>query len=123
VSEISEIKKYRDALEKIAYHGQHSGVIPCPQDHSFYIEPMQKIARNALAGLALSKTPNSVALHEDKELKESCPICESPERERPYFLLNSSNLPFGIMNTENSHACTDSWHSELVERASPMPKK
>lgn len=37
------------ALRQISAHGLHSGVISCPQDHSFYIEPMRQLAKSAIS--------------------------------------------------------------------------
>jgi hypothetical protein len=44
----AENERLREALEKISSHGNHSGVISCPQDYEFYIAPMQRLAREAL---------------------------------------------------------------------------
>jgi len=41
------------ALTKISEWGVGQDVIPCPQDYSFYIEPMQELAQKALEGKVL----------------------------------------------------------------------
>lgn len=45
---MDKLKIACDALKFVAYRGQHSGIIPCPQDYSYYVTPMQDAAREAL---------------------------------------------------------------------------
>lgn len=46
-----ERERIAGELDKIASHGNYSGVIPCPQDSSFYIEPMRTMARTLARSL------------------------------------------------------------------------
>ena len=42
------MQKLKESLDFIAYRGQHSGIIPCPQDYAYYVKPMQDEAKKAL---------------------------------------------------------------------------
>lgn len=58
-AELAQLKQQsvdlRTALAFIAYGKQHTGVIPCPQDHDFYIKPFRDRAREALDALNIPK--------------------------------------------------------------------
>jgi hypothetical protein len=45
----AENERLKEALRTIAEHGMHSGVIPCPQDFSFYLQPIRKLAEASLS--------------------------------------------------------------------------
>lgn len=44
-----QLRQACDLISEIAYGKSHSGVIPCPQDYQFYIEPWRKMAQQFMA--------------------------------------------------------------------------
>ena len=70
-----------EALQKIASHGNHSGVIPCPQDYNFYIKPMQEIAVAALSPQERGRegTPEADVCCHGIAIDEYCDFCHGGE--------------------------------------------
>jgi hypothetical protein len=53
------LKQALIVLKWIRERGHESGVIPCPKDYGYYIEPMRYMARDMVEKIEKHITPNS----------------------------------------------------------------